>query len=174
MKRIIILLTGLTLISSFASAQDIQAYQKPPQSILSLFESPVSPVVRISTDGEWMLLLEMEDLPSIAELSQPELHLAGQRINPANNGPSRSTAYKSIKILAVSTGTEYTLSGLPDEPRLSEITWSPDESKLAFLHNGPKGIELWVADLKSFRANRLSIFYINNTYGNSFIWNPDG
>lgn len=174
MNRIIILLTGLTLIYSFALAQDIQGYQKPPQPILSLFESPVSPLVRISTDGEWMLLLEMEDLPSIAELSQPELRLAGQRINPANNGPSRRTAYKGIKILAVNTGTEYTLSGLPDEPRLSEITWSPDESKLAFLHHGLKGIELWVADLKSFQANRLSIFYVNNTYGNSFIWNPDG
>jgi hypothetical protein len=174
MKRIIILLTGLTLISNFASAQDIQGYQKPPQPILSLFESPVSPVVRVSTDGEWMLLLEMEDLPSIAELSQSELRLAGQRINPANNGQSRGTVYKGIKILAVSTGTEHTLSGLPNEPRLSEITWSPDESKIAFLHNGPKGIELWVADLKSFQANRLSIFYVNSTYGNSFIWNPDG
>ena len=169
MKRIIILLTGLTLISNFASAQDIQGYQKPPQPILSLFESPVSPVVRVSTDGEWMLLLEMEDLPSIAELSQSELRLAGQRINPANNGQSRGTVYKGIKILAVSTGTEHTLSGLPNEPRLSEITWSPDESKIAFLHNGPKGIELWVADLKSFQANRLSIFHVNSTYGNSFI-----
>ena len=174
MKRIIILLIGLTLICRYTSAQEIQGYQKPPQPILSLFESPVSPAVRISTDGEWMLLLEMEDLPSIAELSRAELRLAGQRINPANNGQSRSTAYKGIKILAVSSGTEHRISGLPNEPRISEITWSPDESKFAFLHHGVKGIELWFADLKTFEAKRLSIFYVNSTYGNSFIWNPDG
>ena len=172
MKRISILLTGLSLICSFASAQDIQGYQKPPQPILSLLEAPVNPVVRISSDGEWMLLLEMPGLPSIAELSQPELRLAGQRINPANNGQSRSSAYTGIKVKSVSSGTENTFSGLPNEPRLADITWSPDESKIAFTHSGPKGIELWVADMSSFQAKRLSNFYLNDTYSNSFIWNP--
>ena len=174
MKRILLLLTGLTLIWSFASAQDTQGYQKPPQPILSLFEAPSIPTVRISSNGERMLLLEMEDLPSISELSQPELRLAGQRINPVNNGQSRTAAYISIKIKAVNTGIEYNLKGLPNDPRLSEITWSPDESKIAFIQTTDKSVELWVADLESLQANRLSIFNVNNTYGNSFIWNPDG
>ncbi len=174
MKRILLLLTGLTTIWSFASAQDIQGYQKPPQPILSLFEAPSIPTVRISSNGERMLLLEMEDLPSISELSQPELRLAGQRINPVNNGQSRTAAYISIKIKAVNTGIEYNLKGLPNDPRLSEITWSPDESKIAFIQTTNKSVELWVADLESLQANRLSIFNVNNTYGNSFIWNPDG
>ncbi len=174
MKRILLLFTGLTIIWSFASAQDIQGYQKPPQPILSLFEAPSIPTVRISSNGERMLLLEMEDLPSISELSQPELRLAGQRINPVNNGQSRTAAYISIKIKAVNTGIEYNLKGLPNDPRLSEITWSPDESKIAFIQTTDKSVELWVADLESLQANRLSIFNVNNTYGNSFIWNPDG
>ncbi len=174
MKRILLLLTGLTLIWSFASAQDTQGYQKPPQPILSLFEARSIPTVRISSNGEIMLLLEMEDLPSISELSQPELRLAGQRINPVNNGQSRTAAYISIKIKAVNTGIEYNLKGLPNDPRLSEITWSPDESKIAFIQTTENSVELWVADLESLQANRLSIFNVNNTYGNSFIWNPDG
>jgi len=174
MKRILLLLTGLTIICSFASAQEIQGYQKPPQPILSLFEAPSIPSIRISSDGEKMLLLEIEDLPSISELSKPELRLAGQRINPANNGQSRIAVYRSLKIQAVNTGIEYNLKGLPNDPRLSEITWSPDESKIAFLQSTDKSVELWVADLETFQANRLSIFNINNTYGNSFIWNPDG
>jgi len=174
MKRILLLLTGLTLIWSFASAQDTQGYQKPPQPILSLFEARSIPTVKISSNGEIMLLLEMEDLPSISELSQPELRLAGQRINPVNNGQSRTAAYSSIKIKAVNTGIEYNLKGLPNDPRLSEITWSPDESKIAFIQTTENSVELWVADLESLQANRLSIFNVNNTYGNSFIWNPDG
>jgi dipeptidyl aminopeptidase/acylaminoacyl peptidase len=174
MKRILLLLTGLTLIWSFASAQDTQGYQKPPQPILSLFEARSIPTVKISSNGEIMLLLEMEDLPSISKLSQPELRLAGQRINPVNNGQSRTAAYISIKIKAVNTGIEYNLKGLPNDPRLSEITWSPDESKIAFIQTTENSVELWVADLESLQANRLSIFNVNNTYGNSFIWNPDG
>ncbi|MFZ4102009.1 MAG: S9 family peptidase [Sphingobacterium thalpophilum] len=174
MKRILLLLTGLTLIWNFASAQDTQGYQKPPQPILSLFEARSIPTVKISSNGEIMLLLEMEDLPSISELSQPELRLAGQRINPVNNGQSRTAAYSSIKIKAVNTGIEYNLKGLPNDPRLSEITWSPDESKIAFIQTTENSVELWVADLESLQANRLSIFNVNNTYGNSFIWNPDG
>jgi hypothetical protein len=171
MKRILLLLTGLTIFCNFASAQ---GYQKPPQPILSLFEAPLGPTVRISSNGEMMLFIEKEDLPSISELSQPELRLAGQRINPANNGPSRIAIYKSLKIQAINTGIEYNFKGLPNNPRLSEITWSPDESKIAFLHSTDKRIELWIADLESLQANRLSIFDINNTYGNSFIWHPDG
>jgi dipeptidyl aminopeptidase/acylaminoacyl peptidase len=174
MKRILLLLTGLTILCNFALAQDTQGYQKPPQPILSLFEAPSSPTVRISSNGERMLLIEKEDLPTISELSQPELRLAGQRINPANNGQSRMAIYKGLKIQSINTGIEYTLKGLPNNPRLSEITWSPDESKIAFLHSTDKRIELWIADLESLQAKRLSIFNINNTFGNSFIWHPDG
>ncbi|MFA6945723.1 MAG: S9 family peptidase, partial [Pedobacter sp.] len=173
MRKISTILAGLALVYNSASAQDMQGYQKPPQPIMSLLEAPVNPAVRISSDGEWMLLLEMPGLPSISELSQPELRLAGQRINPANNGQSRSPAYTGIKVKSISSGTENTLIGLPNEPRLANFTWSPDESKIAFTHNGLKGIELWVADMSSFQARRLSNFYLNETYGNSFIWNPD-
>ena len=171
MKRFSLFLAVFVLIYCSASAQD---YQKPPASILTLFEAPSNPIIRISSDGEWMLMLSQTDLPSIAELSEPELRLAGVRINPANNGQSRGTTYSNIKIKSVSTGVEYAIAGLPQEPKLYDITWSPDESKIAFTHNGTKGIELWVADLKTFQANRLSNFYINNTYDTPFIWLPNG
>lgn len=174
MKTIIILLTIFLVNCNFLAAQDIRAYQQPPQPILSLFEAPSIPEVRISSDGRWMLLLEKQDLPSIAELSQSELRLAGQRINPVNNGLSRAQTFKSLRVIATHSGTEYSLTGLPDDAHLSEITWSPDESKIAFLQNGTKGIELWLADLTSFKAHRLSNFFLNNTYGSTLIWNPDG
>ena len=171
MKRISLFLTVLVLACSSASAQD---YQKPPASILNLFETPLDPLIRISSDGEWMLILSQSDLPSIADLAEPELRLAGARINPTNNGQSRGTTYTGVKIKSVSTGLEYPIAGLPQEPKLYDITWSPDESKIAFTHNSSKGIELWVADLKTFKANRLSSLYINDTFGTPFIWMPNG
>ena len=173
-KRSFLFLTVFLSLALPLSAQDILIYQKPPQSIIDLLEAPVSPAVRISSDGEWMLLLEMPKLPSIAELSQPELRLAGLRINPASNGQSRTSAYTGIKLKSISTGSENTFAGLPSEPHLADITWSPDESKIAFTHNSPKGIELWIADLKTLQANRLSNFYLNDTYGTAFVWTPNG
>lgn len=77
MKRIIILLIGLTLIYGYTSAQEIQGYQKPPQPILSLFESPVSPAVG-SVQMVNGCLLEMEDLPSITKYPGPNFAWQGK------------------------------------------------------------------------------------------------
>jgi Tol biopolymer transport system component len=41
------------------------------------------------------------------------------------------------------------IKGLPANPRLSTFSWSPDEKKMAFTHTTDKGVELWVADLKT-------------------------
>jgi hypothetical protein len=43
----------------------------------------------LAPDGRTLLLAEQPGLPGIAEVAQPELRLAGLRINPRNNGPSR-------------------------------------------------------------------------------------
>jgi len=173
-KRSILFLIAVFACTTDLLAQENPAYQKPPQSFINLLEAPVSPGIRISSDGEWMLLLEMSGLPTINELSKPEFRLAGLRIDPVSNGPSRATYFKGIKLKSVSTAEESVFTGLPAELKLSDISWSPDESKIAFTHTSQTGIELWVADLKSLVAKRLDKDHINKTYGKSFIWTPDG
>jgi dipeptidyl aminopeptidase/acylaminoacyl peptidase len=162
------------LYASTTSAQESLTYQKPPQSILALVEAPTTPTVRISSEGEWMLLLESPGLPSIKEVSQPELRLAGLRINPANNSKSRGVSYKGIRVKSVESSEEFTFDGLPSDPQFSDITWSPDETKIAFMNNTDKGIELWYGDLKSRKAQKLTPHFLNDTYGNTFTWAPDG
>ena len=165
---------GLLLCAFNAFSQDYPVYQKPPQSIIDLVEAPTTPSVRISSDGDWMLLLESPGLPSIKEVSQPELRLAGLRINPANNSQSRSAFYKGIRVKSIARNEEFTFDGLPADPQFADITWSPDETKIAFSHSTDKGIELWYADLKSRRARKLTAQFLNDTYGNTFAWAPDG
>lgn len=174
MKKSSLLFTGLVILSSVIFAQDNTVYQKPPKAIINLLDAKPNPVAMISSNGENMLLLDMSGLPSIAELSQPELRLAGLRINPATNGKSRSLSYSGIKLISVNRGTESTFTGLPAQPALADITWSPDEEKIAFTHTGGNGIELWIADLKTLEAKRLSTYKLNDSYGQSFIWHPDG
>lgn len=174
MKKISPVLGGLMLLSSIISAQDITSYQKPPQAIVNLLEAKALPEVMISSDGRKILLLDLPGLPSIAELSKPELRLAGLRINPATNGQSRSRSYSGIKLKSVDGNNELTFSGLPIQPVLADITWSPDEDKIAFTNTTQDGVELWIADLRTLEAKRLSNYKLNDSYGKSFIWHPDG
>lgn len=174
MKILSILSTGLISISCTAAAQDILTYQKPPQSIINLVEAASIPTVRISSNGEWMILLDMPDMPSIEILSQPEIRLAGLRINPVTNGQSRTSAFTGMRLKAIGGGEERSFAGLPDKVQLADITWSPEEDKIAFSNTSPEGVELWIADLETMQAKRLSTFYLNDTYGRPFIWTPDG
>lgn len=174
LKRSTVFLIASFICITSAFAQENNSYQKPPQVLIDLLESPVNQEVKLSSDGEWMILLKPSGLPSINELSQVEYRLAGLRINPMTNGPSRSNFYNEISLIATNNGSEFKFSGLPNELKLSNLTWSPDESKIAFTQTSNKGIELWVADLKTQEAKRLSNEFINGIYGTSFIWRPDG
>ncbi|WP_395625534.1 prolyl oligopeptidase family serine peptidase [Daejeonella sp.] len=167
------------LLSSFfcitaSLAQENNAYQKPPQALINLLEAPINEEVILSSDGQWMLLLNPQELPSITELSSFEYGLAGLRIDPITNGPSRAIFYTGIRLKSTSNGAEYGFSGLPLGLKLSDLTWSPDESKIAFCHTAKTGIELWMIDLKTQEAKRLGKEHINRCYGKSFIWKPDG
>ena len=65
----------------------------PPKAIADIVDAPATPGVSISPDKKQILIMERSSLTSIEELSQPELRLAGLRINPATNGRSRSSYY---------------------------------------------------------------------------------
>ena len=66
----------------FSFAQDAVKYQTPPKDIMDLVLAKPTPSVYIDNKAEWMLLLDRSDFPSIEELAQPELRIAGLRINP--------------------------------------------------------------------------------------------
>src|SRR5436309_2229043 len=61
-------------------------YQKPPKVITDVLESPATPIVVVSPTRDRLLVVESKRHPSVADLAQPMLRLAGHRINPATNG----------------------------------------------------------------------------------------
>jgi len=148
-------------------------YQTPPKSIADLVNAPSTPTVRFSKDGEWMLVMERSDNPSIEMLSQPELKIAGMRINPATSGPSRQIGIENIKIKKTESGEEIQISGLPTQPNLGGLSFSKDENFLSFTQTDADGISLWVVDLKTAAAKELTGKIVNEVYGNSVLWTPD-
>ncbi len=166
-----LLLGFLLLVSSTISAQT--SYQTPPASIADLVNAPSTPAVTFSKDGSFMLLLERTESPSIEDLAQPELRIAGLRINPSTSGPSRAGGYTNLKIKKTATGEEIQVTGLPSQAKMSGFTFSLDERYLAFTHTEAKGISLWVVDLSTNTAKALIGPILNQVLGNSMAWLAD-
>jgi dipeptidyl aminopeptidase/acylaminoacyl peptidase len=111
--------------------------------------------------------------PSIAEVSAPELRLAGLRINPDNYGPSRGGSYDGLAFRELD-GTERPVSGLPTDPRITDVRWSPDGTHVAFLNTREDRIELWVLEVASGEARRLLDRPVNAAfYGAPYDWVDD-
>jgi dipeptidyl aminopeptidase/acylaminoacyl peptidase len=172
MKKLHFLISLLFLHFSNMQAQENLTYQKPAEHLAKLFEAPQTPSITMNTQRTYMLLMERPGFPSIEEVAQPEMRLAGLRINPKNNGPSRSYSYNKITIKDLKTSIEYPIDGLPQNPRISNLSWSPDGSKFAFSNSTPNGIELWINDLVSKKAKKISIDMLNDVFRNTISWTP--
>jgi len=166
-----LILGFVLLVSSAVSAQT--SYQTPPASIADLVNAPSTPAVTLSKDGSFMLLLERTESPSIEDLAQPELRIAGLRINPSTTGPSRAGGYTNLKIKKTATGEEIQVTGLPSPAKMSGFTFSLDERYLAFTQTEAKGISLWVVDLSTHTAKALTGPILNQVLGNSMAWLAD-
>lgn len=158
------------------SIEPIQAqdgYQKPPEVIAKLIEAPSTPSVSIDSKGEWMLLMERPGYPSIEEVSSPELRIGGTRINPRTNGRSRSSHMTGLEMQNIKTGDKFRFNGMPATPKIGNVSWSNDEQKIAFTNTVSNGIELWVVDVASKQAMKLTEAIVNNAYVKAFDWMPD-
>ena len=89
MKYTLLLIASLFCFQ--INAQDAIEYKTPPTAILNLANAKLTPTVSINDKGDWMLIMERSAMPTVEELAQPELRIAGLRINPNNFSPSRST-----------------------------------------------------------------------------------
>lgn len=155
------------------AAQENITYQTPPQAIVDIVDAPRTPRLSLGPDRQNLLLLEYPALPPLEEVAQPELRLAGERINPRTNGPSRGGYYSSMKLRTLDDRTEYPITGLPSPVRITDIEWSPDGSRVAFACTIEDRIELWLLDLAARTARRLSERPLNAVFGSPFTWFSD-
>ncbi|AKA35886.1 alpha/beta hydrolase family protein [Flagellimonas lutaonensis] len=155
-------------------AQEKLTYQKPSQEILELVDAPLPPSVRLTENGDYMVFLYRDPYKSIAELSETEMRLAGLRINPKTNIGSRTNYYNNIKIQKVGDDEAVQVKGLPKNPRLANYNWSPDQTMVAMTHTTPEGVELWVIDIASTSAKKLTEPTMNVNMRDAINWFKDG
>jgi dipeptidyl aminopeptidase/acylaminoacyl peptidase len=174
MRRIISSILFIVIINIYAKAQLDLSYQQPPEPIKSLALAPETPAILASPDGDWMAILEPPGMPSILELSQPELRIGGIRINPRTHGPSRSRYYENISFIGSQSASRAAIDGLPEEAHIENVSWSPDSKKIAFTLTEDAGISLFVYSLITNDLILLEEKSINDAIGRKpYDWLPD-
>ncbi|MDP5170848.1 MAG: prolyl oligopeptidase family serine peptidase [Bacteroidia bacterium] len=154
-------------------AQEKLVYQVPPQDMVSLIDAAPAPSVSLNRPLTWMFLAQTPSLPSIEELAQPELRLAGLRINPRTNGPSRGTHVVGLTLQRMSDGQQFEVEGLPNPLKLSYLSWAPNGNFAAFTQTTDTGLEAWLIDIEQRKARRLGDFEVNAAIsGSPITWMP--
>src|SRR5882672_2215388 len=161
-RRMFAFVVALAIITStvvFAQTSPqpatVSHYLMPPKEIVEAFDVAPLPQAILSPSKQVLALLSRKANPTIAELAQPILRLAGARVNPKTNGPQRTAGIYSITLKKLADSTEIKVS-VPPQANLSGVHFSPDGAHLSFLNTKEDGIELWIADVITGKAKMIS------------------
>ena len=160
---------------SIIKSQENYIYQRPPNEILELVDVSLPPRVLIDENKKFMVHLYRDSYKSIIELSNPEIKLAGLRLNPNSNSRSRTNYYNNVMISKMDQidKSAKQIKGLPKNPKLANIKWSPDQTKIAMTNTKEEGVELWFIDLEKLTAKKLTGPKLNASLGDVITWYQD-
>jgi dipeptidyl aminopeptidase/acylaminoacyl peptidase len=170
------------LIAQVPSASDPPKYALPPANIVAVFDAEPLPQTLLSPNKQVVALTKARAYPTIAELAQPMLRLAGSRVNPKTNGPHRASGLPGTGIYAITLkkisdgpGDNVVNVTMPPQARVSNVKFSADGSRIAFLNHKENAIELWIADglTGSAKAVVTGNDRINATTGDPCDWLRD-
>lgn len=171
MKKINLLL--FLFVGFSALAQENVTYQKPSAEILALADYERAPSVSMDSKKEYMLLSYRNTYKTLEDLNQEEMRLGGLRINPITNISSTVTYINNLKIRKIKDKAEIQVSGLPKNALITNVSWSPNEKKIAFTNTTLNGVELWIIDVISATAKKITADNLNANLGSPFNWMKD-
>jgi dipeptidyl aminopeptidase/acylaminoacyl peptidase len=173
MRKFIRLLVLLLIVTTMLHAQDAVSYQTPPKEIADLLLAKPTPGVRVDSKASWMLLSERNSYPTVEELGQPEVRVAGLRLNPNNFSPSRQIYINNFRLKDLRNNQEFTITGLPAGMLAGNAVWSPAETKIAFTNTTGSRVDLYVIDIASHKASKINQQPLNIVLGQAFAWVDD-
>ena len=172
-------LTAVTVLSASpqSQAQSPEArYLTAPPEIVKAIHAAQLPQTLISPDRKVAALVTLHSVPSIAELAQPMLRLAGMRINPQTNNQHfnyRTPTIAKLSLISVADGKERPVV-LPESGGVQWVRFSPDGTKIALTHTSQRGVALLLVDTASAAVRQLTQPVLNRTWGDACEWLSDG
>ncbi len=166
-------------------------YQVPPEVMVKLVDAPPTATISLSpaqgAGPRRILIQQSSSLPTIADLAEPELRLAGLRFNPKVSAPSRTRYFVSLTLQALpiaGTGAkspEVAITGLPAKLHVLSTEWSPDGQHIALVNadSGAKagpgapesvGLSLWIVDVARASAALVPGVRLNSVLTGPITW----
>jgi dipeptidyl aminopeptidase/acylaminoacyl peptidase len=162
-----------------ATAPASSAYNQPPREILDVMRAPPPPSPSLSPTRDKLMLVTMEEYPSIAKVAAPFLRLAGVRIEPGNQsqhdtpgGYGIPPCVSAIDLVQVADGKQMKVK-LPAGACPRRPVWSADGQRFAFENITAEAVELWVGDARTGAVRRLPGVRLNQMFGDQVQWMPD-
>ena len=168
-----LLFIAVSFLSLYAAAQDAVSYQTPPQVIMDLALAKPTPQISVDKNGEWMLIIERNSYPTVEELGQPEVRVAGMRINPNNFSLSRQNFINNFTLKNIRTNKEYKISGLPANLLSTTAQWNEKQNKIAVTNVTASQVDLYVIDVATQKATKINKAPLNIVMGGAFSWMDD-
>ena len=150
-------------------------YQEPVKVLKDIVDAPRPPMFSVGPKRTMAVIADVPDLPSIAVVAQPELKLAGLRIHPKYFSASRFSYYPSLALYDIPNAKKLSIKGLPANLNVATMSWSPDQSKLAFNNVDPVSgaSTLWIVDAKTQTATQLKNVSLNSVVDSGYEWFGD-
>ncbi len=149
---------------------DADGYILPDPSIQELFETNknYATLSYMSPDGDHFVVPLVNELSTLELMSKETYRLAELEIRPQTDRLWHLDTYgiRGLRFYSLSR-RQFVDVDLPEGTFVSDLTWSPDGSRMAFLAHLPGGTEVWTADPGSGRAQSLSDARVLATLGTS-------
>jgi len=182
---IISTLLFLTLYCSFipvANAQDTpelrEQYLTPPDEIAEEVLAPRHKNVilnNLSPDSEFFLNTLQGGIPPLSRFAKPYYNLGGLQIDPRGNRARNMTTSSThgLEIIESRTGESMSIE-TPDNVLISDQSWSPDGSMVAYFAHSEENTHIYVAEAESGESRRITRRPVLATRTDDLEWSGDG
>jgi dipeptidyl aminopeptidase/acylaminoacyl peptidase len=165
------ILVVLSLFPSLGRATD-SVYQKPPKAVLDVLHAPPLPDASLDPMHTTMVLATPVQFPSIAELSQPFLKLAGTRVVLRNRSLYDSSYWTAIDLVKVADGSVIHVA-LPTGAKVGFPDFSADGKRYVFNVITPDSVELWAGEANKSGVRKIEGVRLNPFFGSEVQWMAD-
>ena len=155
-----------------------EEYIRPPKIIEDAAFAPWHKNItytNISPDGKKFLVAVSDGMPSLELMGRPHVHLGEMDLDHVAFRSRSLTTRNSIGFDIFYYNDEHTVSvEIPQGARVSNPSWSPDGSQLAFLALFKNETHIYVADPASGKSRRITPQPVLATQVNNFKWVREG